>query len=432
MRYTRFIGATATFGIAAATLAGCAAGTTASPEEGGEDVELTVTWWGSEERIAKYEESFDIFEEEHPGVTVTGVPMDYQSYWTARSTEAAARTLPDIMQFDPANLGDYSRNDLLLDLTPYIGDTIDFSNVDENVLASSEFDGGHYGVPIGTSTLGLYYNPELGAAAGVEPLDPDYTWADLSAWVTEVAAAGATNADGQAVYGGLGQGTSIWLFLQWLLQQGTAPFTEDGGLAFTQDDIVDYLSLDTSARDAGAYLPPDRATQISPLDGFAMEEAATVLAWDNYYARYAPETGDDIEVLPVPSNEDGEKSMFFLVSNMAVAANTAHPDEATELADFLFRDPRVAEIFGTDRGIPVDSETLAGFEVEPGSGDEKVIAYEEQVAADYATEVAPKLPGGFATLESQWVRLNGELGYGNVTPEQFAEQWWAEAELAVG
>lgn len=427
MRYTRIIGATAALGIVTATLAGC----TGSSEGGSENVELTVTWWGSEERIAKYEEAFEIFEEEHPGVTVTGVPSDYQSYWTSRSTEAAARTLPDIMQFDPANIGEYARNGLLLDLTPYIGDTIDFSNVDENVLAASEFDGGQYGVPIGTNTLSLYYNPELLDLAGVDVLDEDYTWEDLDEWIIEIAAAGATNADGQAITGGLDHGVTIWLFLQWLLQQDIDPFTEDGGLAFTQEEIIEYMSLGQDARDAGAYISPQRSAQFSPLDGFQMEEAASALVWDNYFGRYAPETGDDIELLPVPTGEDGEKSMFFLVSNMAVAANTEHPEEATALADFLFRDPRVAEIFGTDRGIPADSETLAALEVEPGSGDEKVIAYEESVA-EYATAVAPQLPSGFSTLESEWVRLNTELMYGNITVEDFAEQWWVEAEQAIG
>lgn len=433
MRYTRFIGGVAAFGLIGAVVSGC----TSSEEPGAtggstgavqQEAQLTVTWWGSEARIAKYEAAFDIFEEENPGVTVTGVPLDYKSYWTSRSTEAVARALPDIMQFDPANLGEYARNGLLLDLTPYIGDTIDFSNVEDTVLASSRFNGGQYGVPIGTSTLAIYVNPELVEAAGVQSLPEDVTWDEFNKWIIEVSAKGATNADGQVIYGGTDHGLSIWLFLQWLLQQGVEPFSEDGDVKFTKDDIVAYLSLGNEAREAGAYFPPGRATQLAPLGGFEVEEAASALAWDNYFGRYAPETGDDIVPLPVPTNEKGERNAFFLVANMAVAANTQYPEQATALADFLFRDPRVAEIFGTDRGIPADSETLASFTPEPGSGDEKVIAYEQRVA-EYATEAAPILPNGFSSYESQWIRLNGELTYGNITPEQFAEQWWAEAGI---
>lgn len=427
MRTTRTIGALAVTGIAVGALVGCSSEGGSGSGDG--TAELTVTWWGSEARIEMYEEAFAIFEDENPGVTITGVPMDYQSYWTARSTEASARELPDLMQFDPANLTEYANNGLLLDLTDYIGDTLDFSNVDEAVVASSEFDGGHFGIPIGTNTLGVFYNPALLEKAGVDPLEDGYTWEEFNEWTVEISAAGATNDEGQRIYGGLGHGISLWLFFQWLIQEGGTPFTEEGGLGFTQDDVVEFLELNEAVLDEEGFLPPERATQIAPLDGFAMEEAASVMAWDNYFGRYVPEVGDNVEVLPVPSGSDGEKHMFSLVSNMAIGANTEHPEEATELANFLAFDPRVSEIFGTDRGVNADSETRAAFETEEGSGDAKLLAYEESIEQD-KTAVAPQVPGGFSTMESEWIRLNEDLTYGNITAAEFAEQWWAEAEQA--
>ncbi|WP_460796839.1 ABC transporter substrate-binding protein [Microbacterium sp. GXF0217] len=429
MRYSRTIAAFAAVGIAVGALAGCTASTEPAADDGGdESAELTVTWWGSEARIAMYEEAFEIFEDEHPGVEITGVPSDYKSYWTSRTTEAAARTLPDVMQFDP-NLTKYARNGLLLELDEYVGDTLDFSNVNENVVKSAQVDGKQYGVPMGTSTLAVYVNTALVEKAGVEMIDDDYTWDELNDWIMEITAAGATNDEGQAIYGGLDHGVSTNVFYQWLYQQGIEPWDAEGQPGFTKDDIVEFLSLESDAMAADAYYPIERATQVAPLDGFAMGEAATAFVYDNYFARYAPEVGaENIEILPVPSGDDGEKDMWFQVSNYGIGANTKSPEQATALAGFLATDPRVAEIFGTDRGINVDSETLAGFVPKEGTGDATVIAYEEEITP-YATESAPLTPENFSSYEAEWLRLNAELSYGNITPQEFADQWWTEAGL---
>ena len=428
MRFSRIITGAVFLGVAAMVLSGCSGSPAASDGNDGGDAELTVTWWGSEARIAMYEEAFKIFEKEHPGVTVTGVPSDYQSYWTSRTTEAAARTLPDVMQFDP-NLTKYAQNGLLLDLDDYVGDTIDFSNVDENVVKSAQIDGKQFGVPMGTSTLAVYVNTELVKKAGVEMLDEDYTWDDLNQFVQDITAAGVSNDDGQKVYGGLDHGVSTNIFYQWLYQRGITPWKKDGVPGFTKNDIVEFLKLQDATMDAQAFYPIERATQVAPLDGFAMGEAATAFVYDNYFARYAPEVGaENIAILPVPTGADGEKHMWFQVSNYGVGANTKHPKEATALASFLAIDPRVAEIFGTDRGLNVDQKTLADFVPKEGTGDPFVIDYEQKVR-DWATEVVPVTPENFSSYESEWLRLNDERRYGNITPEQFADQWWAEAGL---
>jgi multiple sugar transport system substrate-binding protein len=62
--------------------------------------------------------------------------------------------------------------------------------------------------------------------------------------------------------------------------------------------------------------------------------------------------------------------------------------------------------------------------------DAKVVEYEESVQ-ELVTEPAPLPVEGFGTIEAKWKSLGEDLGYGAVTPEEFAEQCFAEAELAV-
>lgn len=70
------------------------------------------------------------------------------------------------------------------------------------------------------------------------------------------------------------------------------------------------------------------------------------------------------------------------------------------------------------------------MKVEPGSVDEQVVQYEEQVA-DVVTEPAPVPVEGFGEIEAEFKRLGEELGYGNITVDEFVTQWFSFADGAV-
>ncbi|MET0297941.1 MAG: extracellular solute-binding protein [Microbacterium sp.] len=426
MKHTaRLLGIVAAGAMAVGALAGCSDSGNQDPDAGSGPVTLDLAWWGNDSRAAMYEQAIDLFESEHPDITVNGTFGDFSSYWDSRSTQAAARNLPDVMQFDQANLVEYGLNGALLDLTPYLGEQLDVSGMEEVVIDAATVDGTQYGVPVGTGTLGLFINPAVVEASGVEPLDPDYTWEDLNDWITDVTAAGVTSADGKAVFGGFDHGLTMWFFIQWLLQQGEQPFEDDGSFAFTKDDVAEFLDLTTELRESDAFFPHSRATELAPGDGFAVGEAASTLTWDSFFARYTDVA--DLETLPVPTGPDGEKAVFYTVLHMAGSANTEHPEETALLLDFLATDPGVAEIFGTSRGIPTDPAQLDALDFPEGSLEAKSLDYRASLE-DYETVATPTLPGTFASLEATWVRLNEDLMFGTITVDQFVDQWWAEAE----
>lgn len=425
MKHTaRVLGIVATGALAVGTLAACSSPDSADGAGSG-PVSLDIAWWGNDTRAEMYQQAIDLFEAEYPDITVNGTFGDFSSYWDSRSTQAAARNLPDVMQFDQANLVEYGLNGALLDLTPHIGEQLDVSGMEDVVIEAATVDGIQYGVPVGTGTLGLFVNPAVVEASGVAPLDPDYTWDDLNEWITDVTAAEVTTADGKPAFGGFDQGLTMWFFIQWLLQQGEEPFDDDGSFAFTKDDIVEYMDATTPLREAGAYFPPSRAVEIAPADGFAIGEAASTLTWDSFFARYTDIEG--LETLPVPTGPEGEKAVFYTVLHLAGSANTEHPKETALLLDFLATDPGVAEIFGTSRGIPTDAGQLEALDFPEGSLEAKSLAYRASLE-EYETVSTPTLPGSFAALEATWVRLNEDLTYGTITVEQFADQWWDEAE----
>lgn len=392
---------------------------------------LTLTWWGDDSRAEKYEEAVALFEEQNPDIDVKTSFTDWDGYWTARSTEAAGKSLPDVMQFDLSYLREYSQSGQLLDLADYTDEQIDVAGMDENLVKAGEVDGAQLGVPVATNTLALFVNTTLAKKAGVEVPAADYTWDDLNKFTADVSAAGVKSESGKQVYGGGDYTGTMWFFMTWLKQQGIEPFGEDGSFNFGEEEVVEYLELTKDLRADKAVFPAARDVQVDPLDGFQAGEQASSLTWDNFLAAYDAEVGvENITMLPLPTGDDGKKEMFWKPGMLySSGANTEHPEEAAKLISFLLNEPEVGKIFGTSQGVRADKEQRDAVQPEAGSVDAVVTEFEKTVTPD-VTASTPVAIKGFGTIEAEWLRLAQELDYGNVTEKEFAEQWFAEAESA--
>jgi multiple sugar transport system substrate-binding protein len=403
------------------------AATTLEPDE---EITLRVTWWGDDDRAARYTEALDLFEERYPNITIQESFVTFDDYWTARATEAAGSSLPDVMQFDSSFLRQYASTGQLLDLSPYLGDQIDTSELATELIDSGRIDDAVYAVPTATNTLATFYNPGLVERLGMTPPEDDFTWDDLASWVAEYSAAGA--GEDPALYGSNDYTGIFWAFLQHLVQQGVTPFTDDGRLGFTREHMTEWLSSGADLRSAGAFFPVQRAQQLQPEGGFTVNEQTLEMSWDNFLAGYVAGSGvDDITMLPVPSGPDGQKHMFARTFQMAASAHTEHPAAVAALLDFFVNEPEVGRIFGTSKGVPATQSQRDAMELEPGSVDARVVEYEERMA-DQITEPAPIPVEGFGALEAEYKRLGEELHYDNITVDEFVEQWFAMAEAQLG
>jgi multiple sugar transport system substrate-binding protein len=91
----------------------------------------------------------------------------------------------------------------------------DVSNIEENILSAGEIDGKVYGVPVGANTLGLYYNPTVLEAAGVDIASvTDY--ASLTAALEQIVASGHKGITFSAV----GTEEGSFQFLPWFWGSG--------------------------------------------------------------------------------------------------------------------------------------------------------------------------------------------------------------------
>ena len=415
---------------AALVLAGCAGGGDA-PEadptfDPDEEVTLDLAFWGNDVRAELYNEAIAAFNEEYPNITVNATFLAFPEFWEKRQTEAAGGNLPDVMQFDYSYLRQYSENNLLLDLDPYLGNIIQTEPLPENILGIGVVGGTTYGIATSTNAWGLFTNPVLVDESGVAPFEGG-SWDDYADWINEVSAAA-----GGEFYGGGDYSGRIQNFELQLRSEGSFLFSEEGEPGFDEARLTQFWEDGASIRDDG-MIPQQRVEELAPKGGFDSALTASELTWDNFGAGYLAGLGEgytELGLVAPPVTEEGAKDLYLKPSMLhTISANTDHPEAAATLVDFLVNSPESGEIFGTNRGLPASETALAAAELDPLS--QQVKDYEESIA-DRLGDAPPVPIVGYGTLEEKFRQLGVELAFGTVTVEDAVSQFFSEMDVVLG
>jgi len=126
---------------------------------------------------------------------------------TVKDLTTAASNLPDVALVDNPKVSTLADAGLL---TTTKQNGFDVSSISKNILSAGEIDGKFYGVPTGANTLGLYYNPTVLAAAGVD-IASVKDWASLTDALKKVVASGKKGITFSAV----GTEEGSFQFLPW-------------------------------------------------------------------------------------------------------------------------------------------------------------------------------------------------------------------------
>lgn len=180
-------------------LVGCSA--PAENGAGGLSGELTYALW-DQNQVPAYEEIMSEFTALYPDITVTVEATPWSQYWPKLQTQASAKTLPDVFWMNGPNAKIYGPSGVLAPIDDVIaaGD-IDLANYPEPLVSLYTIDGAQYGVPKDFDTIGVWYNKDLLAKAGVAEPTNDWTWADFQAAAKQV----SDTLGGEGVYGSVAE-----------------------------------------------------------------------------------------------------------------------------------------------------------------------------------------------------------------------------------
>jgi len=422
----RLLSAAAITGAALLAMTGCAGGggEAAAAYDPDEEVTLTFTWWGNDDRAQRYQQLIDAFEEEHPNITIEGNFTDFPSYWEKRQTEAAGGGLPDVWQFSDSYLREYAEPGLLLDLDT-VGEYIDVDAFDDGLRSTGQLEGVQYSLPTGYSAWAMFLNDGLVEQAGVEPYEGGTSYDEYTEWMAEV-----TEATGGSVYGGTDLTQRIQNFENVLRAEGKNLYTEEGELGFTEKELRDFWNSGAEARE-GVVVPQQRLEEISHKSGFGANLTASEASWSNFLGGYLADSSAAHVTLVAPPTDDPDAKDLYRQAGLqvAISADTEHPEAAALWLDYVVNSEEAGEIFGTTLGFPASETKLAGTTLE--GVDAQVADYLESVA-DRIGEAPPVPVVGYGSLEQTFWDLGKSIGLGALSVDDAVEQFFLEADVILG
>jgi multiple sugar transport system substrate-binding protein len=416
--------------------AACGGGSRASDQQAGgpperdKPVQLAVTWWGGPARADLTQKVLDLYTKKHPNVTFTTQWQGYSGYYDKVNTTAAGRSAADIIQIDNRVLREYSGKGLLADLTPWVGNTLQVSGIDDKLLGTGKVDDKLYAVPLAANTQALAYDKTALQKIGMLPPENGWaTWDEFNTWASQV-----TKATGNAPWAMRDESANMSLFEYWLRQTGKNLY--DGQkLGFTADDVKAWFDLWDGLRKSGAASPqevaqPANAGDISK-NTVATKTTAMTFMYDNQLTELAKATDHEVALAPIPGPLSGayaRPSQFFTA--YARGENVA---TAVDVINFFVSDPEAGAILGTERGLPPNKQVRDA--VSPNFDDKLkyVLAYDEKVVAQAGP--TPPVPAQGDSQLTRLLQATGEnVGFGRQSAadgaNEFVTQASAELERA--
>ncbi len=384
----------------------------------GEQIELRISWWGSDARHEATLKALDLFMEKHPDIKVTAEYQGFDGYHDKLMTQISSGTEPDVYQLDNnVYFASLAANNMLGDLTPYIGNEIKLDDYPENALTWAQYKGVQYGVPSGLNGPLFIWNKKIFDEAGVEYPSNDWTWDDF-----EKAA--------QTIYdktGKYGMKEPTYFMTEALVRQADQWFaTEDGELLDFSDALSAVYAKYNTWRE-NSILPPLDLTvgQESQQDNlFISGDAACqvnhIATMPQDHAAMAEEVDLGISLMPGTK----EKGGVYMLASMpwTMAKITEHSKEAAILIDFLINDKEAAEILMTVRGVPAP-ESVREVITPLLEGDAQLVVEGVNLLVENTKRIDYEwLVPGSAVIETTLMDEQYATGYGQKTPEEAADK----------
>jgi multiple sugar transport system substrate-binding protein len=354
----------------------------------GEAVELRFAWWGSQDRHDRTIKAIQLYQQKHPGTTISYEFAGFQDYFTKMTTQATGQNLPDLMQQDYATLSQWVSNGLLRAMDDYVGDnTINLTTVQKNAVDGGRIDGKLYALNLGSNSQTMVLDTAAFEQAGVQPPDLKWTWNDFEKTVMDlhqklnIYGAGPTLSDQQ-----------LWKSLY--LGYGKWGFSQDGKSLGYDDDkpLIEYFKMLLRLQEASAI--PSVQDEITQWRTASVEarpivskKAAIDYMWSNQIVAVWTAAGADrkLRLHSLPRPQGGSSENYYKPSQfISITSQSKHPKEAAMFVDFITNDVDANKILLGERGVPIAPAVLEAIKPLSTPAQVEVIDYMTRLQADIA------------------------------------------------
>ena len=390
------------------------AGGAAQEKGDGEQIELRISWWGSDARHEATLKALDLFMEKYPNIKVSAEYQGFDGYHEKLMTQISSGTEPDVYQLDNnVYFAGLAANEKLGDLGPYIGNQLKLDDYPESALTWAQYGGKQYGVPSGLNGPVFIWNKQVFDEAGVEYPTNDWSWDDFEKACQEIY-------DKTGKYGM--REPTYFLTMTMVRQLGSWFASEDGKLLDFSEALGQVYERYNRWRETGILPPLDLTVgQESQQDNLFLScdaacEVNHIAMLPMNHAAMAEETELGISLVPGTKQNGGA----YMLASMpwTLGKSSQHPEEAATLIDFLINDPEAAQVLMTVRGVPAP-ESVRELIAPMQEGDALLVVEGVNLLIDNTQRIDYEwLVPGSAVIEDTLVDEQYATGYGQKTPAE--------------
>jgi multiple sugar transport system substrate-binding protein len=362
------------------------------------DTRLRFIWWGNPERDKRTYAVIEQYNEAMPDVTVDPETYSWGDYWTKLATMAAGGNLPDVIQMDYRYIFEYARRGQIAPLDEFIGNELELGDFDQNQLDSGKVDGKVYGISMGANSMSFVYNKTVLDELGVElPDGTQWTWDDFVALGHEV-----KDKLPEGMYFASNKGREENMIQTWTRQRGKDLYTEDGQLAFEQQDLQDFWAFWKMMLDEGLVPPADvQALDTGKMDEMMMVNHRSLFDFLHSNQLVAAQNlmEDEIGVIMIPNHADGVPGQYLKPSMLlSMSANSENPSEAAKLLNYFITNEDANDILLIERGVTGDASIRERITANLTDTEKKIIDY-LNIVGTHVSPLPPPPPKGAGEID---------------------------------
>ncbi|QHF25754.1 extracellular solute-binding protein [Rathayibacter sp. VKM Ac-2804] len=343
---------------------------------------ITFTTWASESEQAAFESLITDFEAANDGASVELNVVPYDQMFSNIDAQLSSGEAPDVFRVDYGNLGVYSSQGQLLDLTDRIDEFDSFTPAFQEAVS---FEGTPYGVPHQTDVSALLVNTELLAAAGVTDIPTTaadaWTWEEFADVSAKLRASLPAEQYPFAANWQLG-GTPRWL--SWLFEADGALLEEDGTTPAV-DSEAGAKALDfTKSFFENDWVPPTSSVKSATYADSFFTEQSVAMSFVGSFLVPDVDNLADFEWTATPMPVDARGATDLGGNALVATAETDNPDLAAEFLSFMTEAENMAEFCAATNELPTRTD------IDPASIDFAVRADVMPVFVEQAATITPR------------------------------------------
>jgi multiple sugar transport system substrate-binding protein len=387
-------------------------------------VKLRIAWWGGQSRHDYTLKVIEMYKAIHPNVTIEAEYAPFDDYWKKLAPEAAANSLPDIIQMDISYLTQYGSRNQLADLGPFIkSGALNTTDISPNALSGGEVNGKIVAMNLGVNALAMTADMETIKSLGLKAPTNDWTWDDYEALAAKAKEKGKQ-------IGGFAFHHEVF-FPYYLRTIDQKMYSADGAtLGYTDDKpFIDYFNRYQKWYDAGYFLSLDKESQkkgVAEEDEILLGHSIGTNNWSNQFLAVANLSKTPLELISLPGR-NGNKGLFLKPSMyFAVTESSKQKEEAAKFISFFVNDIEANKLIKGDRGVPVSSKVKEALKPILTPNEVKIFDYVAW-ADKNSSPGDPPNPVGAVEIEKLLRDTSEKILYKKMTVEEAAVKFRKEA-----